>query len=80
MNRIPLRNTLASFGRLATLLVPLLASCGSDGGGDNEGGDCQVCRSAAPQCDEGLTCSRFEGNFSYALCAKATTDKCTVPF
>jgi hypothetical protein len=79
MKRIPLRSTLASFCRLAPLLVPLLASCGS-GGGDNEGGDCQVCRSTEPKCDEGLTCSRFEGNFSYALCAKPNTNKCPVPF
>ncbi len=64
----------------ALALTAGLGSCG--GGGDAEGGDCQACRSATPQCDPGLTCQRFQSSLvlGYALCAKPTTTSCPVPF
>ena len=78
------------FKRTATRLMPIrwlvaaafaasLLSCGG-GRGDGEGGDCQVCRSTKPECDTGLTCQRFQGNFTYALCAKPATTSCEVPY
>ncbi len=67
-------------GLLLLALAAGLVSCG--GGGDGEGGDCQACRSATPQCDTGLTCQRFQSSLvvGYALCAKPTTTSCPVPF
>ncbi len=66
---------------LLLALAAGLSSCGG-GGGDGEGGDCQACRSAAPQCDPGLSCKRFQSSLvlGYALCAKPTTTSCPVPF
>lgn len=60
-----------------SLAIPLLQAC-SDGGED-KGGECQSCRSEAPQCDAGMQCARFQSNLTtYRLCAKPTTDKCSV--
>jgi hypothetical protein len=65
-----------------TLALPAavtLASCGG-GDGDGEGGQCQPCRSTQPQCDAGMSCKTFQGNFLYALCASPGTTSCKVPF
>lgn len=61
--------------------LALLGAC--SGGNDDppEGGECQLCRSQAPQCDSGMTCQRFQSNAAfYSLCAKPTTTSCPVPF
>lgn len=73
------RRRSAPHGLVLLLAAWALAACGSD---DEiaEGGECQPCREKAPKCDAGMTCERFEGNFTYYLCAKPSTQKCSVPF
>lgn len=65
---------------LLTAMLPL-AGCSSNDDELPEGGECQVCRDRAPQCDSGMTCERFQSSGAfYALCAKPTTKSCPVPF
>jgi hypothetical protein len=67
---------------LVALAVALLLGCGGGGGSDDipEGGQCQVCRSAEPRCNTGLSCQRFQSDFFYSLCARPGTTSCPVPF
>lgn len=78
------RLTLAHQRLLTTALVLLGAAVptGCGGGSDDipEGGQCQVCRSAEPRCNTGLSCQRFESSFTYSLCASPGTKSCPVPF
>ena len=64
---------------IALLLAPLITSCDSEG--DGKGDECQPCRDDAPRCDSGMSCTTFDGAFGkdYHLCAKPSTDKCSVP-
>ena len=61
-------------------LLVILSACGSDEG-DGEGGQCQPCRGAAPQCDSGKVCSTFRSNFGDTrnLCVSPGTTECTSP-
>jgi hypothetical protein len=60
------------------VVVPLIVSCKDVG--DGEGGECEPCRSSAPQCDDGMSCSVFDGPFGkdHNRCAKPSTKSCPV--